>query len=293
MHDLFLCLVDSGYIMGKVIAVTGRGGNLDTILVDRFKCIRLNADIREGSEIRNEIKRVEPDIVINCAAFTGVDEAEKQRRTAMEVNSAGVCNLRDNYDGPIIHISTDYIFDGTDGPYTEDAKPNPIGWYGKSKWCGEQMILEYGSPGDVIVRTTVLYGGHKPDFANVVLKKLKFGVKVDVPDVLFGSPTHVHHLAEALMKLVKMKSPPKIINISGDGVISRYDFAIKLAKAFGYPTSKVRFTREIAGIAKRPVKAGLDVTLAKKLNLPIYTVDDGVSQLFLEKAALYAQYPER
>ena len=278
----------------KKIAVTGRGGNLDTVLVNRFGCVRLSADILERNELRLAIRECAPDIIINCAAYTNVDDAElsRNRRHAMEVNSAGVCNLRDNFFGQLIYISTDYVFDGKSGPYNENATPSPVGWYGKTKWCGEQMLFEYGEKNDVIVRTTILYGGHKPDFANTVLKKLKLGFQAEAPDTLFGNPTHVHHLAQALIKLTTLRNPPKVINIAGADVLSRYEFAARLASVFGYDISRVVRTDKITGLAKRPVQAGLDMSLARKLKIPIFTVEDGISQLFLEKAALYGKYPE-
>ena len=279
----------------KRIAVTGRGGNLDTILVDRFGCIRLKADILDKSALQLEIARYEPDTIINCAAFTSVDDAElsRNRRIAMQTNSAGVCNIKDSFSGQLIYISTDYIFSGTSGPYTEKDTPDPMGWYGFTKWCGEKMVMEYADKTDVIVRTTVLYGGHKSDFANTVLKKLKLGYTAEVTDKLFGNPTHVHQLASSLIRLTRLRVPPKIINIAGKDIISRYDFAVRLAEVFGYDVDNVIRTDKVSGLAKRPYKAGLDTTLAQKLKIPIYTVEDGISQLFVEKAALYAKYPER
>ena len=264
MHDQFPSLVDNGCIMAKRIAVTGRGGNLDTVLVERFKCIRLDADITNKYSIREEINRIEPDVIINCAAYTAVDDAEKNRRTAMEVNSAGICNLKDEFFGQLIYISTDYIFDGTSGPYKEDAEPCPIGYYGKTKWCGEQMLMEYSAPNDVIVRTTVLYGGHKPDFANTVLKKLKFGFDVEITDKLYGSPTHIHHLAEALIKLLKLKHPPKIINISGSDVINRYDFGKQIAEMFGYDVNKIKPNQHTFWVSAKTYKSWIRCNFSKE-----------------------------
>ena len=287
-------LVDDGR-MDKIIAVTGRNGRLDRVLVETYGCFHLNADICNKKELRDELYRIQPEIVINCAAYTDVDGAEfpENRSKASRVNTAGIANLRDEFDGKIIHISTDYIFNGKSGPYKEEAEPDPIGWYGHTKYAGEQMLQEYNCPGDTIVRTTVIYGGHKPDFASKVLLQLKDGKEVTLPNNLFGNPTYVYHLASGLMELAYKDKPPKILNISGSDVLSRYEFAIMLANVFGYNPDNIHPTNKIDGQAKRPRKAGLKVDLARKLNIPIYSALEGIQQLFVAKAYLYGQYPTR
>lgn len=279
--------------MNKRIAVTGREGRLDKILVDSFGCLRLDANICDKKEIHKAVKLIHPDVIINCASFTAVDDAEMgdNRLKALHVNSAGIANLRDEFDGQLIHISTDYIFNGKSGPYNEKAEPDPINWYGQTKLCGEERLQEYNYPTDVIVRTTVLYGGHKPDFASVVLRKLKDGYIIPLPNNLFGSPTHIFHLAKGLMALIELEKPPKIINIAGSDVLSRYEFGLILANVFGYSPERITPKREQPGVAKRPQKAGLKVELAKKLKIPIYTTLEGVQQLFLERANIYGDYP--
>lgn len=275
------------------IYVTGRGGNLDTVLVDVFGCRRLECDIDNKASIKKAISKINPDsinVLINCAAITNVDECETELRSkALHTNAAGIANLRDEFNGRIIHISTDYVFDGKSGPYDEKAEPNPINWYGQTKLCGEERLIEYNSPGDTIVRTTVLYGGRKPDFAITVLRKLAHSLTVEVPNTISGSPTHVFHLAKALMKLVSLELQPKIINIAGSDTITRYEFAIMLANAFGYNPEQVHPISNAPGIAKRPKNAGLKVGMAKRLGLPIYSVMDGINQLFVEKRSLYGK----
>lgn len=289
-------LVVIGHMDEKIIAVTGRDGRLDRVLVDSFACIRLEADICNKAEIIKELHRINPDVIINCAAYTNVDDAEYQenRGRASRINSAGIANLRDEFLGRIIHISTDYIFNGKNGPYKETDEPDPIGWYGYTKYRGEQMLQEYNCPEDTIVRTTILYGGHKPDFASTVLRKLKDGKEITLPNSLYGNPTHVYHLAIGLMQLVYSdRKPPNIVHIAGNDWMSRYDFAIILANAFGYNPENIHPTNKIEGQAKRPKKAGLKVDLARKMGITIFSVLDGVQQLFLEKASEYGFYPDK
>lgn len=272
--------------------VTGYRGNLGKMLSDYFLCRGVDCDIRSKDSIRRAFVGATPaDVLVNCAAYTDVDdcELEDNRRNALMVNGAGIANLRDEFPGRIIHISTDYIFDGKDGPYSENDEPNPINWYGQTKLCGEERFQEFNCTGDTIVRTTVLYGGHRPDFATTVLKTLHSGNLVSAPTATIGNPTHILHLAKGIDKIINMLHPPKIVNIVGEETISRYEFALMLANVFGYDPKKITPITLAPGIAKRPRHAGLKVGLAKKLGIPIYSVLDGVNQLYLEKGFLYGK----
>lgn len=279
--------------MDKIIAVTGRSGRLDRVLTEMHGCFPLNADICNKKELEHEIYRIRPEIIINCASYTDVDGAEfpENRSKASRTNCAGIASLRDVFDGRIIHISTDYVFNGKSGPYSENAEPDPICWYGQTKYCGEEMLQEYNCPGDTIVRTTIIYGGHKPDFASKILLMLRDGKEITIPNNLYGNPTYVYHLASGLMELAYKVKPPKILNIAGSDVISRYEFAIMLANVFGYDVENIHPTTNIDGQAKRPRKVGLKVDLAKKLNIPIYSTVDGINSLFAAKAFVYGKYP--
>ncbi|KKK51386.1 hypothetical protein LCGC14_3115470 [marine sediment metagenome] len=163
---------------------------------------------------------------------------------------------------------------------TEEAEPNPQSHYGKTKWYGEEAILEADYPTDVILRTTVLYGGHKPDFVTAILAQLKTNDLFEVTGAILGSPTYVPHLAKGIKKLLMLKQPPKIVNITGKDVMSRWTFACKIAKVFGYPVYNVLPTmKSQMGAATRPRLGGLKVDLARTLNIPIYSVKDGLEEM--------------
>lgn len=279
-----------------MIYVTGSEGNLGRVLVLGLGFTPVNANICDKKALKEALSKAAPtDVLINCAAVTDVDECELDglRARALHVNSAGVANLKDEFPGRIIHISTDFVFDGTKGPYDEKAEPNPINWYGQTKYCGEQRLLEYNSRGDIIVRTTVLFGGHRGDFATTVLRQLRDGRHLEIPNSIFGNPTHVLFLAKGLMKLITVDHPPKIINIAGTDVISRYDFAVMIARMFGYDPNQISPIKNAPGIAKRPKQGGLKVGLAKKLNIPLFSTLDGLHQLFLQKGSIYGHYPTK
>jgi dTDP-4-dehydrorhamnose reductase len=269
-----------------MIAVTGYQGRLGLYLISKYSnCVPLECDVTNLDSVKRAIDEVQPESILHCAAVTDVDACESTLyEQALEVNIQGTRNVRSAFEGQIIYMSTDYVFDGVDGPYSEEAEPNPQNHYGYTKALGEEEILLADYPTDVIVRTTILYGGHKPDFVTSILDKLKTNEMFHVTGALLGSPTYIPHLANGLRKLFMLKQPPKIINISGNDVISRWVFACKIAKAFNYPIHNVLLTmRSQAGRAIRPRKAGLKTHLAKALKIPIYSVDDGLKEYKIVK----------
>lgn len=266
------------------IYVTGYQGRLGKYLIGSLGYLPLECDVTELSSVKialRENEATEKDTIIHCAAITDVDGCEGAlHKRAIEVNIKGTNNTRSAFRGQVIYLSTDYVFDGRDGPYNEKAEPNPQSHYGKTKRYGEEEILEADYPRDVILRTTVLYGGHKPDFVTAILKQLKTRSSFEVTGALLGSPTYVPHLAKGIKKLLMLKQPPKIVNIVGKDVISRWVFACKIAKTFGYPVYNVLLTmKSQMGAATRPRLGGLRVDLARTLNIPTYSVDDGLGEM--------------
>jgi len=265
----------------KRVAVTGANGNLGKELVG-MGCVPLHSNITSIYQIRDELKEVEPDVIINCAAKSHVDGCENREgeKLAIAVNTRGIANLREIYDGQIIHLSTGYVFNGKRGPYKENGKPSPLQGYGFSKWAGEVIFQSYKYPNDVIVRTMGLYGGHKPDFATMVLDALEKQEHIAIFKDMKFNATYVPHLAKALMELVDISDPPKIVNIASKEVLSRYEFAKKIAQKFGhdqsYLTSITMKNMDDVFEAARPKNAGLKTDLARKMGLSIYSVIDGL-----------------
>lgn len=263
-----------------IIGVTGARGRLGSELV-RQGCLPLDFDISDIKAVDDGLAKYRPDVVINCAAVTDVDGCEERDtgKRAVRVNGYGVLVLSDYLAGRLIHISTDYVFDGRSGPYAENAKPNPQSFYGMSKFAGEQAIIQNKNPNAIIVRTTQLFGGDKPDFVTSVLSQLRAGEPFEIPDKIYGSPTYVPHLAEALLVLAQMEVLPRYLNIAGSEVLSRYEFALMIAGVFGYSKKLIHPTDVVPGAATRPLKAGLKIGLAKRYGLPIYSPVDGLKEM--------------
>jgi dTDP-4-dehydrorhamnose reductase len=260
-----------------LIAVSGHKGRLGQELVQRG-CVPLDCNITSKVSIRMALKETKPDIVIHCAAVTDVDYCEKNQEEAFEINAAGTENLKVCFSETIIYLSTDYIFDGKKGMYSEEdepAEPSKLCWYGYTKLLGEQLLGNR----DTIIRTTMLYGSPmKMDFVTHILQKLELDEPFEVTRALYGTPTYVPHLAEAIMTMLNSSVYyPDIINIVGSDYINRYDFALMIASFFGHEDKKELIIPTLkTGKTKRPRKAGLKTDQAKKMGLPIYSVLKGL-----------------
>lgn len=281
-----------------IIGITGYKGRLGAQLVSMPNCVPLVCDITKFDEVRDVIKSEKPDVIVNCAAFTGVDGAETEFEKAMAVNSRGVATLRDMFDGRLIHISTDYVFDGKSGPYRETLRRHaPFNAYGWSK-AGGEIICWYYRPEleTILVRTTGLYGGisGRPDFASMVLDCLENRKKVLISNELCGNQTYVPHLAEALHKLAQMDLEHiyisriagmgidqyrRVFHIASEEIVSRYNFALQIANEFGYDSSCIfpALNSDIKEwVAHRPTMGGLLSSRSVRSDLPIYSIADGL-----------------
>lgn len=172
--------------------------------------------------------------IINCAAYTAVDKAEDEPDLAFKLNADGPCNIAEiakTKEAKLIHISTDYVFDGTkEGAYLETDIPNPLGVYGKSKYQGEiniqKTLKEY-----FILRSAWLYGKNGRNFVLTMLRLFNERKEVRVVNDQWGSPTYAVDLAGALIKIVCDNSENYgIYNVANEGKISWYDFAVMIHK---------------------------------------------------------------
>lgn len=261
------------------IAVTGVRGRLGSELVRRG-CIPVGVDITQPGEVQEVLGHLQPDVLIHCAAYTNVDQAEVEMEKALAVNVRGTHNVRSAFAGRMILLSTDFIFNGKGGPYREKAVPDPLSFYGMTKLGAEAALTMWGVPGDTIVRTTLLYGSPaKPDFVSRTLAKLKGGDPISVGSEAWGNPTFVPHLAEALMSFVYLPEKPPILHLSGLDWINRQEWALRLAKHYGFSLVNDTVLEEpVKGQALRPKRGGFRLDLAKRLGLPLYTLEQGLEE---------------
>ncbi|MCR6651194.1 MAG: dTDP-4-dehydrorhamnose reductase [Cellvibrionaceae bacterium] len=194
-------------------------------------------DIRSAEQIREHIARYDPQVVINCAAYTAVDKAESDSATAYAVNESGVRNLalacRD-HNVRLFHISTDFVFDGrANQPYAPDAVANPLSVYGASKWAGEQLVSQLLPQSSVIVRTSWVYSSHGNNFVKTILRLVKEKPQIGVVADQIGSPTWAKGLADWLWAIAAKPDISGVFHWSDAGVASWYDFAVAIQE-LGY-----------------------------------------------------------
>ncbi len=194
-------------------------------------------DITHKSDVKSLISSFQPSVIINAAAAANVDWCETHREEAWNINVVGVENLVEaarRVGAKLIHVSTDYVFDGKSGPYNEDAQPNPVNYYGKSKLAAENAVRVGGIPYS-IVRSILLYGtgiSVKNNFALWVVNSLRAKQRIPCADDQASNPTHASDLAQTIIKIFETEKCG-IYHVSGRESVSRYDFAIRAAEVFG------------------------------------------------------------
>jgi dTDP-4-dehydrorhamnose reductase len=222
----------------------------------------VQCDITSRENVKNVVFDFYPDIVVNAAGFTNVDLSEKERETAWKINVKGVEYLAEacrTIDSKIIHISSDYIFNGQNGPYDENAKADPLGYYGRTKLASENA-LKIGGVIYAIIRTNVLYGiaNSRPDFVRWVINNLSENKQIRVVHDQINNPTYVEDLVQAINKIIEFDKF-RIYNIGGKDFLNRFEFAVLIADYFNLDKSLIIpiKTDELKQLAKRPLKSGL------------------------------------
>lgn len=225
--------------------------------------------------VRHYFEAVHPDYLINCAAYTAVDKAETERELAFQVNAeavgvlAAICQQQ---HCRLIHISTDYVFDGTaTRPYREDDTCGPRSVYGASKWEGEKLALQY-NPECIIIRTSWVYSSFGKNFVKTILRLLKEKPALFVVNDQIGSPTYAADLAEALLTIISSSNwKPGIYNYSNSGSISWFELASAIAslQQSTVPVQGIS-TDKYPTAAHRPAYSVLDTTkINQTYNVPI------------------------
>ena len=229
-------------------------------------------DLTNSVEVHDLIFGHEPDVVINTAAMTNVDECEDNKELCDALNVQAVSDLVEvceQVDAHLIHVSTDFIFDGLDGPYREDDEPNPVNYYGESKLKGEEIVKKAKCPWSIL-RTVLVYGvADDMSRSNIVLwakGALEKGSPLKIVDDQFRTPTLAEDLAMGCFLTAK-KQARGIFNISGDYFMSIYELVDRVAKFYGHPTEQVTpvSSTGLNQRAGRPPKTGFFIDKARSV----------------------------
>lgn len=249
--------------MPPVILVSGKNGQLGKELqdisssVENFEFIFFDKEemnIADEAALQSIFKKYSPSFFINCAAYTAVDKAETEKEAAYKINAASVgtvakfCN---QFNTKLIHVSTDYVFDGKGTePYKEENATSPVNYYGYTKLEGEQLALK-NNPGSIIIRTSWVYSKHGNNFVKTMLRLMHERKEINVVNDQFGSPTYAKDLAEMIVTIVNRQSSnvnaqtstgnlfhvspftSHVYHFSNEGIISWYDFAVAIKEIKG------------------------------------------------------------
>lgn len=257
-----------------VILITGASGQLGAAikalssLYPQFHFIFLAKEdlpVNRSELVQQYFKNVLPAFCINCAAYTAVDKAETEKELAMLVNGDAVGVLAaacKSFHAKFIHISTDYVFDGTAvTPYKEEDNTNPVNYYGKTKLRGEELSIQNNNE-SIIIRTSWLYAEHGNNFVKTMVRLMKERSSLNVVNDQLGSPTYAGDLAKLILGIIAENQfegrwVPGIYHYSNEGVISWYDFAVAIKNLIQ------------SDCAVHPIPASMYPTPAKR---PAYSV---------------------
>ena len=240
-------------------------------------------DIRNQVALKELINTTAPDILINLAAMTNVDACELNPKLAGEINVAGLEHICDSFKGKIIHLSTDYVFDGTSGPYKENDPLNPISIYGKTKLASEHILLEKDIK-NLVIRGNVLYD-YSPhtsaSFLNWVVSSLKGNQEIKVVEDQFNNPTWTRSMSD-IIELSIENDLEGIIHWGDSEHISRFEFAKLIAKKFSLDESLIKpiLTSELNQPARRPLQSGLSTEkLVNMLDIIPPSINDCLDEI--------------
>tara|TARA_B100000212_G_scaffold226320_1_gene171853 strand:+ start:1111 stop:1971 length:861 start_codon:yes stop_codon:yes gene_type:complete len=280
------------------VLVTGAFGQLGTALIkvlckkhdviptgkDSSSSINgLKLDILNKLQIKEVVSATQPDVIINLASITNVDYCEQKPLLAKEVNIAGVQNICDAFSGKIIQLSTDFVFDGKNGPYHENDPISPISVYGKTKSDAEKLLLD-NNPNHLVIRGNVLYSekyNFKSNFLGWIVNSLKNGTKIKVVNDQFNNPTWTKSMADVI-GLCLSSDIVGILHWADADYLSRYEFSKKIASRLGLEISLIKEveTKELQQIARRPLKCGLLADKAMKtLNIIPPTLEECLDKI--------------
>jgi dTDP-4-dehydrorhamnose reductase len=273
-----------------IVLVTGSSGLVGSYLlpylVSRYKFVYVSShrltpvlgniievDLSNAFSVTQLLEKIQPDIIVNLAALTDVDACENHTDLAYQLNSQlprfiseYIRKARHKQKSYLLHVSTDYVFNGYRGNYDEYSQPNPINFYGKTKLWGEQVIMNtLDSDEWCIVRISTPFGKHpvKTSFPMYVISKLTLNEQLSAVVDQYTSPSYSLDLARMLTEIIERKIT-ELLNCAGSSRLSRYEQAIKVAKTFGLDSALITksYCDRMKWVSKRPHDSSLDVSKA-------------------------------
>ncbi len=276
----------------KRILLTGGNGQLAKEIELKFKDIydlvslsKKDLDITDRNSVKSVLVNYKPDIVINAAAYTDVDACEINSDLAYNINAHSIEHFAKFFRGLFVQISTDYVFDGQNGPYNENSKTNPLGIYGKSKFLGEKNVKKLFN-NYLIIRTNVLFGGNsKASFLNWIVQSLLAKKTIYVVEDQINNPVSIFDISH-IIKLLLIQKKTGLFHVGSDQLCSRFDFANMIAEVWNLekkyikPISTNQLKKKVKNyVAERPLRSGL---MSAKKEIPNFSLEDSLIKIKLQ-----------
>ena len=235
-------------------------------------------DLLRLKTINSFLSNINPTVIVNCAAYTNVDKAETEPKLADLINHKAVdiiSKWTSDYNKKLVHISTDYVFDGLSNiPLSENSKTKPVNEYGSSKLKGESACLK-NDPNSLVIRTSWLYSSFGKNFVKIMIDLMKKNKSVKVVNDQIGSPTYAYDLAKVILKIIiNYKNESGLFHYSNEGEISWFEFARSIRELYKLDCEIIRVSsKEFETLAKRPNYSLLNKSKIKttfNLEIPNY-----------------------
>ena len=242
------------------------------------------ADITDKKALRKNVASVNPDVIVHAAALANVEYIQMHRQEAYAINVGGTANILEAIKGSKTHfifISSDYIYDGVKGNFTEESKPNPISWYGQNKLDAEKLVERHAP--HLILRPTVIFGwdpGGKNFFMQLLENQRALRL-MRVPKDQISNPTYVELLAEIVEKSIAKKLTGAYI-ATGPESMDRYTFGLAICEVFGLDTSLLApvTTKELEQVAARPLNSSTDSSkIRRALDMDFPSLKESLREL--------------
>ena len=239
------------------------------------------------NNLRELLEKEKPDVLVNTMGYSNIDfcELNKSDTEMLHVEvTEKICKICENIGTKQIFLSSDYVFDGEKGNYSEDDVPNPVNYYGLSKLKAEQLILKNSI--NTVIRTSVIYDwDYRARFFNSVIKNLQNNQEINATTDVYNSVTFLDNLVESIFKVITLNQNG-IFHVVDSACVNRFEFAEMIAKIFWLDKNLIKTASvqdEPKNIAKRPKNACLNNSKAKKeLGLNFNTIEEGVSRVFIK-----------
>lgn len=238
------------------------GRDLVTLLTDRGEQVtglgHSELDLVDADAVGSALRKHQPDVVVNCAAWTAVDDAEANEQQALLVNGRGPAHLASTCEEigcRFVQLSTDYVFDGrAKRPYEEDDMPRPRSAYGRTKLAGERAVLEKLPDSGYVIRTAWLYGEHGANFIRTMIRQERKRSEVHVVDDQVGQPTWTADVAAGVFDLMHLSAPAGVYHLTSAGETSWHGLAQEVFRLLGADPNRVlpTTTESLGRPASRP-----------------------------------------